>query len=55
MINIDQQEPVSEIPKLLNHIINNKSIDIVYGLRENKLHLVQQRMRQPILSREIQK
>ena len=36
MINIDQQEPVSEIPKLLNHIINNKSIDIVYGLRDRR-------------------
>ncbi|MEI6816425.1 MAG: glycosyltransferase family 2 protein [Bacteroidota bacterium] len=33
MLNVDQQEPVSEIFVLLNHFKNN-DVDIVYGLRE---------------------
>lgn len=36
MINVDMQEPPIEILKLLNCIINEKNLDIVYGLRINR-------------------
>lgn len=36
MINVDQQDPPSEIPKLLSTIHTNDAIDIVYGLRKDR-------------------
>lgn len=37
MINVDMQEPPSEISKLLNVINNEKNIDIIYGIRTNRM------------------
>ena len=37
MINVDMQEPPSEISKLLHVINNQKDIDIIYGLRTNRM------------------
>jgi glycosyltransferase involved in cell wall biosynthesis len=36
MINVDQQDPPAEIPKLLSKIHQNNAIDLVYGLRKNR-------------------
>ena len=35
MLNVDQQDPVSEIPKLID-ALENKEGDIVYGLRNDR-------------------
>ena len=37
MINVDMQEPPSEISKLLYVINNEKNIDIIYGIRTNRM------------------
>ena len=36
MMNVDQQDPPSEIPKLLEVITQDENIDVVYGTRENR-------------------
>ncbi len=35
MLNVDQQDPIAELPKFFKHIDNNQ-LDIVYGLREKR-------------------
>lgn len=36
MINVDQQDPPKEIPKLLDIILNDEHTDIVYGTRKDR-------------------